>query len=360
MSDNLTIKVGLKASPVATGLAALRGQLGGFKTAAVDSFKSMVSPVTLVAAATAGVGFAFDAMIAKAGKLTDMSAKFGITGESLQRIGNAASLNGVELEAVGGTLNKIVLSIEKVRKGDEKAAESLDDLGISTAEFIDLEPDQAFLRIADAVKTAEDRGRAYAAVIQLAGRSSGDLFSTLEMGSAEIRRVSEEMGILSEANRATLDDVGDSLDSLKNKFLVFGAETLGNMFRFFDRLEARMDIFTAKLGRAMGTLKKKDSDALIAGAEAKLDRANETPEQRQARKKRVLDASEDLESSKPKNQVIADSLTRAGGGGIAYLAPDKEAAAKSAQSLERIEETSRRSEAALQEIKQKIGPAYWQ
>jgi hypothetical protein len=158
-------------------------------------------------------------VVEKGSQITDLGERFGIASEGLQRIGNVAKQNGSDLEAVAAGMNKLVIAQDKVRQGDEAASKSLKALGIDAKEFINLDAEAAFYRIADGVKNAEDRTAAYAAVIALMGRSSGGLVTTLEMGGDAIKALGDSMGVMSKATTDKLDDIGDAYDKLKTKLV---------------------------------------------------------------------------------------------------------------------------------------------
>lgn len=210
MADNATIKLGLNTSAVSTGLAAVKGQFAELK-----SFGAAQLAGTFGAAAlAAGVG----GLIEKGGQINDLAERFGLTAEALQRIGNAAAQNGSSLESAGAAMNKLALAQEKVREGDAAASGALQKLGIEAADFVNLSVEDAFFRIADATASAEDRQSAYASVVALMGKSSGELFTTLELGSAAIRDLGESVGVMSDETIAALDEMGDAIDQARGKF----------------------------------------------------------------------------------------------------------------------------------------------
>lgn len=328
MSDQVKIKVGVEQSAVKTGLAHIKAQFRALKSFAGGMIAAVLSPVALAAAAVAGVVGTVFAAFNKAGQLADMSAQFGISAEALQRVGNVAEQSGVSLESLGGALNKLALNQEKVRNGDEAMAKSLADLGINAQEFINLSPEDAFYKMSDAVAGAEDRGKAYSAVVGLMGKSAGALFGTMSLGSEAIQAQGDAIGVMTDQTVANLDKTADKLDELKNRFLAFAANKLA-------------PILTNLMPDDPEAEKRKQAKSEAA----KVQREIESKEQEGEKKTEAV----------KKREVIADALTRAGGGGIAYQAPEVEAAKQSARSLARIEAATAESTKTLKNIEQKTG-----
>jgi hypothetical protein len=216
MGNPVTITVGLVAGGVRTGLNAIRNQfrqLRGFINSEIGSAISF-------GAILAG----FQQVIQKAGQLTDISQQFGASTKFLQQVGNVAEQNGASLEGLAKSLNKVSVNQEKVRAGNKEATESLNALGVSTAQFVNASPEEAWMLISDAVAKSDDKTKAYNATVQLMGRGAGELFSTLSMGSEAIKSMGDAVGIMTDEQVALLDEAGDSLTNLKNQLLVWGAD----------------------------------------------------------------------------------------------------------------------------------------
>jgi hypothetical protein len=215
MGNPVTISVGVVAGAVRTGLNAIRNQfrsLRGFLNGEIGAALSWGAIIS-----------GMNAIIEKAGKLTDISQQFGASTKFLQQVGNVAEQNGASIEGLAKALNKVSVNQEKVRAGNKEMTKALNDLGISAQSFINASPEDAFFMVSDAVAKADDKTKAYAATVQLLGRGTGELFSTLELGSEQIKKMGDAVGIMSEEQVALLDDAGDKLTDLKNRLMVWGA-----------------------------------------------------------------------------------------------------------------------------------------
>lgn len=215
MGNPVTITVGVVAGAVRTGLNAIRNQF--------RSLRSFINSEVGAAISWGAILSGISAIVEKAGKLTDISQQFGASTKFLQQVGNVAEQNGASVEGLAKALNKVSVNQEKVRAGNKEATKSLNDLGISANAFINASPEDAFFMVSDAVAKSDDKTKAYAATVALLGRGAGELFSTLELGSDQIKKMGDAVGVMSEEQIALLDDAGDKLTDLKNRLMVWGA-----------------------------------------------------------------------------------------------------------------------------------------
>lgn len=144
-----------------------------------------------VAGATALTALAFSCGSA-IDQLGDLSAKLGTTTEGLSALQYAAAQNGSSGEAVAAGIAVMNRKLgEAVQKGGQ-AADSLKTLGLDARNLAAMQPDQAFLLIADAIgklPTAAERAAASTAIL---GRSGQDLMPLFRQGGDAIKSSMEE------------------------------------------------------------------------------------------------------------------------------------------------------------------------
>ena len=452
----IRILVGLGTNSVTTGLARLRGQFRSFREGVNSEFG--IGQFLAVGAVTAG----FKSLLDSAGQLADLSARFGVGAEGLQRIGNAAAQDGVELEGVAGALNKVVVAQSKARDGDAETTKSLDELGISAAAFINLSPEEAFYAIADGVAASNDPMRAYTATLDLLGKGAGALIPTLQKGGAEIRAIGDDAGVMSERTVALLDEIGDRFGVMFNQAKVAGADFVGWLYNSVKTAGAALGALALSVkeifgGESLGSAKafsetfdeiwhpKEDTESKktkktfdIENAEKKVEgakelqslydrldeqkrksalevmsaesRINELVKQRaelyakaggeadakkqaemwlkageiekelMAERERVAKEQERLleekerreqeladkkakedeaAGKKPEMEAIASSLTKIGGGGVAFLARKDPDVARTAKGVEKTAAATEKAVKKLDEIKNKINESRW-
>jgi hypothetical protein len=151
-----------------------------------------------------GIGSIVRNTISELSSIGDLAQQFGVSAESLQRIGQVASESGVGIDQVGAALGRLTRSVQAAQGGTGAQADAFRALGLSAKELAGLSPEQAFLKLADAVAGAGDRNKAYAATIAVAGRSAGALIPILQQGSAALQ---EQFGLISVVGDETVNKI---------------------------------------------------------------------------------------------------------------------------------------------------------
>jgi hypothetical protein len=218
MAGIIDIIVGVNTSAVATGVQTIRAQINTLKADAARSFTSMFAFGSIVAGITS--------VVRKFDELDEIARRFDLSAESLQRLGNAAKNNGASLEGVARFMNAMTIRAAEAINGNADLQASFARLGISVADLRSLSPEALFLKIADSVRAASDQGTAYADVVKVAGRSAGELINTLRLGSAEITRLGDSMGVLDEKSVTFLSNAADEVTSFFNQMSTLVAKIL--------------------------------------------------------------------------------------------------------------------------------------
>lgn len=164
-----------------------------------------------------------------ADRLDDLSAKAGVSAEGLQLIGNAASLSGGSIEGTANAMAFLNRTSAAARAGNEQVAAAFQRLGVTVEDLRTLSPDQLMLKFADAISTTNDRSRAYADLLVVAGRESGNLFATLEQGRGKIEEVSKGMGILGNVSVKELAAAKDAIEALNNSLTVLAGRGVAGL-----------------------------------------------------------------------------------------------------------------------------------
>lgn len=183
----------------------------------------MASSLGSVLAAGALVKMGSDA-IQLGDRINDLSQKFNISAESLQRIGNAASVNGSDLEGVAAAMNKLAVNSQKALLGNKELAESFANAGISIDDLKTKNTEELFYQIADAIAEGKLEGKEFATVTELMGKSAGDLLVTLRMGGKAIRDIGGEMGVMSAETTEKLSAIDDQMAVMTKRFGIAFAE----------------------------------------------------------------------------------------------------------------------------------------
>jgi hypothetical protein len=197
----------LDATGFQQGLAKAGASLNAFATGQLGSIKGMLAGAFTVGA----IGRLATDAISLGGKFDDLSKRTGISAEELQRLDYAAQQNGSSIEAMVGGLQKLAVARQKALAdpGGEAAA-AFRDLGVDP----NLSSEQAFYRIADAVKNMGAAQNNAASMTALLGRSFGELVPMMMDGGDALQKFADMLVVISNADIKKLDAIGDDFKTL--------------------------------------------------------------------------------------------------------------------------------------------------
>lgn len=163
--------------------------------------------------------------------LTEAASKVGVTVEALQEMRFAATQNGISIETMDGSLNKMTRTLGELSLGNKAVAANFKELGMSARDFVGLTPTESFAKIADALKGIESETERAALGNKIFGRSYAELKPLIDLGAAGINAAAEAKrkdGVVSTEQAAKLDDLADGWDRLKEKVGVASAQFIAN------------------------------------------------------------------------------------------------------------------------------------
>ena len=174
--------------------------------------------------------------------LSAISLVTGETTESLELLGNALKLSGGEFDAAGESIREFNLRMgEAAAKGTGPFIEALDALNLSLEDLIDLEVDQQFRKIAEALEQLPSDEKMFV-LDRLFGGDAPQMAKLLAAGVDEFDRLinkSRELGtVMSE-------ELVDSLQTLTESFVELQQIALtafdGMLTRTLDVIQIGMD-----------------------------------------------------------------------------------------------------------------------
>lgn len=197
-------------------------------TSFVSSATSSIAKIGAVGGALAGaagiVGFgaalkdSFDS-IDGAAKVAD---RLNITTESLQGLRHAADLSGVANDVFDASLDKMTKNLGTAAMKGGPVAAMLDHIGLNATKLANIEPDGAFLDIADALSKIENPAERAAAAQTIFGKSGQQLLNTLMMGRSGITDMMDEakaLGItFSRVDASTIEEANDNISRMRGAF----------------------------------------------------------------------------------------------------------------------------------------------
>lgn len=187
--------------------------------------------------------------------LTEAAAKVGVTVEALQEMRFAATQNGISIETMDGSLNKMTRTLGELSLGNKTVASNFKELGLSAQNFIGLTPTESFAKIAEALKGVKSETERAAIGNKIFGRSYAELKPLVDLGAAGINAAAAEKrkdGVISTEQAAKLDDLADGWDKLKDRVMVASAQFIANRAGSADASEG-MRLLSQNITNLIGT-----------------------------------------------------------------------------------------------------------
>ncbi len=209
-----------------------------FKTAAwIKGMDLAGLAIRSFAASLGAIGAGFKNAIDSAGDFADMAQKFGVPSSQLQALAHAADLSGVSIEELAKGTQKLAVNMTAMAGGETsgKAAETLNALGISaTTTAGQLKSiDQMMIDVSDKFAGMEDGAAKTAMAVALFGKAGADLIPMLNLGSAELKKLTDEarnMGlVLDNETNAGLEALGDQWTTIGKTMNGFYTQLAGQL-----------------------------------------------------------------------------------------------------------------------------------
>lgn len=128
-------------------------------------------------------------------EMVAMSQRTGISVEKLSELGFAAKLTGTDMQTLEGSIARMQRTIAGVADAAEGTTGSLDQLGLSAADLIQLSPDRQFALIAQRIAAIPNPAQRAAAAMQVFGRSGTALLPMIQ-NLGELTGMAAEMGLV--------------------------------------------------------------------------------------------------------------------------------------------------------------------
>lgn len=140
----------------------------------------------------AGLAGLVKSSIDAADNLNKLSQRVGVSVENLSKLQYAAKLSDISTDQLGAGLRKLSVNLQAAGRGSGDALEAFRALGFAQKELLNLSPDEALKRIAEAFSGIEDGAGKTALAVLLFGRSGADLIPLLNQGSAGLKQLGDE------------------------------------------------------------------------------------------------------------------------------------------------------------------------
>lgn len=180
-----------RSADAVEGASARQGKalagLGGGVSKLLGSWRALGAAT----GATAGL-FTFKGLIDEADQLGKAAQKVNLTSEALSKLSFAASRNNVDFRTLEIGLQRMERRIGDALNGSTELQKTFAKLGLDVRELSRLSADQAFLKIADAVKNAGSETEKLSLFIKIFDAEAANLIRVANQGSDGIRALGDE------------------------------------------------------------------------------------------------------------------------------------------------------------------------
>ena len=203
---NLSVILGLQSSSFdtkmqksSTKVVTLRDRVQS--TSSVLSKIPGVLKVVTVAVAAMAVAFAAAAYggvralateMERIDKIGKTAQKLGMLPEALVGLQHGAALAGVDARKLDMGIQRMTRRMSEAAKGGGEAKDAIAELGLNANKLANMTPDQALMRVADAMAGVANQGDRVRLAFKLFDAEGVDLVRMMEGGSASIRKAMQD------------------------------------------------------------------------------------------------------------------------------------------------------------------------
>lgn len=226
------VKVEIKAdsSALATGLAKAQKNIQSFGKDITSNITDKLAGAFAGGAVLAGLGMLASGIVQAgkdvlnfAGDLQDTSEALGVTAEQLQGLQASFLMGGAGAEDVKKSLGKLNQAMSDAQQNLGPARDAFDKLGVSFDTIASGDTNAVLMEIANGVKNSTNPTQAFAAALDLLGKSGIKMIPGLKGGADGINQLSDAASKLKDKQVADLAAIGDKIDWLSAKWLTFKA-----------------------------------------------------------------------------------------------------------------------------------------
>ena len=207
----------LSTGILGTGVAAKIASFG------VKSLTAAFGPLLVVMVVIRAITSIFGALgeaTKRAEEVHKMSTALGISAKSFQALAHAAGLAEVEQGTLNSAFVKMQVNLGKLANGSPAAAKAFDTIKLSAKDFVGLNAEQSFLKIADAISKLPTPFAQAAAAVALFGKGSGSAFlnflKSINKDLPETKKFLVAMGVaMEDLDVGRIEEMGDAIGALK-------------------------------------------------------------------------------------------------------------------------------------------------
>ena len=221
----LSARLGLDGSAFRAGLDKAKAGVASLRSSIGSGIGSQVGGMLGVAAIVAYAKSTIDL----GGKISDISARLGISAEELQQWTFAATQNGASVEDLTSFFEKLAVAKAKALAGDKAAIASFKALGVSMDDLKKKKVADITLQVGKTMQTGNVEELS-PILKSVGGKGSGSLIATF---LSDFETLMASAPVMNNAAVASLDEIGDALDKMALQLRGPMADALKNIVPLF-------------------------------------------------------------------------------------------------------------------------------
>lgn len=207
-TQELVFKLGADTRQFAQGMKNIKKTAG--------SAASELAGVFGVGLGFAGLAATVGAVVSKLDEIGDRSEQLGVGVEFFQKMEFAAKRSGVSMDQVGAAIQKMKERIGSAGQGDTGAIIAFKKMGLNFKELQALKPEDAFVKVADALSKVENQNLRAALAQDILGRGANNLMPILTK-LPELMEEASKKQIFTQDQIDKASQLADATEDLKNQ-----------------------------------------------------------------------------------------------------------------------------------------------
>ena len=324
------IEFGFNASAVDRGLTGLETKLSGFGAKAAKAMPNLSGMLGLGA-----LGGAIKGTLGHFDDLADTALKLGESTDTIQRVTFAAEQAGTSMDSVAGSALKLEKALGDVE--NTKAAEALAHFGLTAESLAAMPLDEKLVALSGAFSQARQSGTGYNDILDLMGKSAGDLIPLFAAGKEGLEGMFANAPVVADSAVQSMAALNDKVDGFisRTKAGVGALIGLGQGVGAMLGGASFADAFSTPDGAdAAAVQREKDRAGAASAQEANRVAAAASAQEKEDAKTSAA-AAKEKETALGRVKTIQEAITQQA---LSRLAPEQKLAAITEMQKQKIDE----------------------
>lgn len=264
--SNINIGVVANTAGFSAGMKRAGSDVTGFvaKTRSVGSTLKSVSAsfggaaisvakwgTALATASAVGAAYMYKRTTDLVSAQVDLAAAMNISVAALAGLDRAADLSGSSMDGMHTAIQKMNKGLGDAWKQGDKGKGKFAAIGLDLKKLLEMPTEQRFMTISDAIKGMSNEAQKASVAAMIFGKGGMEMINTLNLGSAELQRISNETRLF-----------GTALSDVSASNIEASGDALADVWRVFEGMQMQL---TAQLAPTVTRLAQQFTDWATSG-----------------------------------------------------------------------------------------------